>query len=155
MRIEHVMIWGLGATLILSSILVICRGLHWTRIDIPFLLGTLWTSDRQKANWSGFLMHLLLGWFFAFLYAFAIHDSGLHHWWFGVLLGLVHATFVLTAGMNFISHLHPRIASEERGPEPTRMLEPPGFMVINYGKGTPLATYLAHAVYGGILGFFC
>jgi hypothetical protein len=46
------------------------------------------------------------------------------------------------------------MASEQRGPEPTRELEPPGFMALNYGRQTPLITILAHLVYGGILGAF-
>lgn len=154
MNASHVLLWGLAATLVLSSILVMGRSLHLTRIDIPFLLGSIWTADRQTAKWSGFLMHVLFGWAFAFVYAQAFEDTGLNHWWFGAILGFVHATFVLTAGMNLISNLHPRMANEERGPEPTRMLEPPGFMVLNYGKGTPLATYIAHIVYGAILGLF-
>lgn len=154
MNIPHVLLWGFGATLVLTSILVACRGLHLTRMDVPFLLGTLWTSDRKKANWSGFVLHILFGWTFALIYALAIEDTGLHYWWFGAILGFVHASFVLTLGMNVISNLHPRIASEDTGPEPTRMLEPPGFLILNYGRGTPLATYIAHIVYGSILGLF-
>lgn len=152
MNVAHVMLWGFVATLVLSCVLVICRGLHLTRMDIPFLLGTMLTSDRQTANWSGFLLHIIFGWAFAFIYALAFEDTGLNHWWFGAIIGFVHATFVLTSGMNVVSSVHPRIASEERGPEPTRMLEPPGFMVLNYGRGTPLATYIAHLIYGAILG---
>ncbi|WP_408096492.1 hypothetical protein ACJVC5_15745 [Peredibacter sp. HCB2-198] len=154
MNLPFVLLWGFAATVALTSVLVICRGLHLTRIDIPFMLGTLWTSDRHKANWTGFLAHVCMGWIFAIIYSLAFEDTGLHHWWFGALIGLVHATFVLTAGMGVVSNLHPRMATEERGPEPTRMLEPPGFFVLNYGKGTPLATYAAHIIYGGILGFF-
>ena len=154
MNISHVLLWGFASTLILSSILVISRGLHWTRMDIPFLLGTIWTSDRQKANWIGFLLHIFIGWIFAFLYVLVFEDTGQNHWWFGIILGLLHATFVLTAGMSIVANIHPRMATEEHGPEPTRMLEPPGFMILNYGKGTPLATYVAHGVYGGILGLF-
>lgn len=154
MNVSHVLLWGFGATIILSSILVIGRSLHLTRMDIPFLLGTLWTSDRHKANWTGFILHIFIGWVFAFIYAAAFEDTGLNHWWFGAFIGFVHATFVLTAGMSLVSQLHPRMATEERGPEPTRMLEPPGFMILNYGRGTPLATYIAHIVYGGVLGFF-
>lgn len=154
MNASHVILWGFAATLTLSCILIICRNMHLTRMDIPFLLGTILTSDRQTANWTGFLMHLVFGWVFAFIYALAFEDTGLHHWWFGAAIGFVHATFVLTAGMALVSGLHPRMATDECGPEPTRMLEPPGFMILNYGRGTPLATYIAHVIYGGILGLF-
>ena len=45
-----------------------------------------------------------------------------------------------------------RMASEERGPEPTRALEPPGFLGLNYGRRTPFVVVLSHMAYGTILG---
>jgi hypothetical protein len=50
--------------------------------------------------------------------------------------------------------LHPRMASERQGPTPTRQLEPPGFLALNYGKRTPISVVLAHLLYGGLLGAF-
>jgi hypothetical protein len=46
------------------------------------------------------------------------------------------------------------MASEQSGPEPTRMLEPPGFLASHYGRRTPLLVLLAHLVYGVIIGGF-
>jgi hypothetical protein len=66
----------------------------------------------------------------------------------------VHGLFVLAAAMPALPALHPRMASEQRGPEPTRQLEPPGFLALNYGRQTPLSVVLAHLVYDGILGAF-
>jgi hypothetical protein len=51
--------------------------------------------------------------------------------------------------------LHPRMANEQRGPTPTRQLEPPGFLALNYGYRTPLSVVLAHVLYGAVLGLFC
>ena len=34
------------------------------------------------------------------------------------------------------------------------LLEPPGFMMLNYGRRTPLATIAAHVAYGAIVGGF-
>lgn len=154
MNVFDTLIWGFAATCVLTSLLVGARAFHLTRIDIPFLLGTLWTDDRDKAKWSGSILHFVFGWLFAFIYAWAFASSGIKTWWFGMLIGLVHAFFVLSMGMAIVESFHPRMASEERGPEPTRMLEPPGFMVLNYGHGTPLATIIAHMIYGWVLGFF-
>ena len=50
--------------------------------------------------------------------------------------------------------MHPRMASEQHGPTPTRQLEPPGFLALNYGRRTPISLLLAHLVYGAILGAF-
>jgi hypothetical protein len=58
------------------------------------------------------------------------------------------------AVMPILPGLHPRMASEHRGPEPTARLEPPGFMALNYGSSTPLLTLVAHVFYGAVLGAF-
>lgn len=34
------------------------------------------------------------------------------------------------------------------------LLEPPGFMLLNYGRATPIATVLAHMAYGAVIGCF-
>lgn len=154
MNLLSVIVWGFAATCVLTTLLIVGRSLHLTRIDIPFILGTAFTSDRNKAKWIGSLLHFIMGWNFAFIYALAMETTGLKIWWFGMLIGLVHAATVLTFGMNFVSYLHPRMATEDQGPDPTRVLEPPGFMITNYGYGTPIATLIAHIVYGGILGTF-
>lgn len=154
MNVSSTLLWGFAATLVLTSLLVLFRTLHLTRMDIPFLLGTMWTADRHRAKWIGFLLHLVMGFLFAFIYAWAFEESKLGHWWFGALIGFVHAIFVLTAGMSIISTLHPRMATEDQGPDPTKQLEPPGFLILNYGKGTPVATIAAHLAYGSILGAF-
>jgi hypothetical protein len=62
--------------------------------------------------------------------------------------------FVLVAGVPLLPGLHPRMASGEHGPTPTRQLEPPGFMALNYGARTPISVLLAHMVYGAVLGTF-
>jgi hypothetical protein len=36
----------------------------------------------------------------------------------------------------------------------TVVLEPPGFMLVNYGLHTPLVTLAAHAAYGALVGGF-
>ena len=90
----------------------------------------------------------------ATLYVAAFLASGLLHWWFGAAIGFVHAMFVLLVGMRLLPGIHPRMADELRGPDPTRQLEPPGYMALNYGRGTPLTTVLAHIVYGVVLGMF-
>lgn len=148
------LIWGFGATLVLTTIMSASRALGWTRMDIPLLLGTMFTPNRNKAVWLGFVIHLMNGWIFGFIYAGAFEAAAISNWWFGMLIGLVHASFVLSAGMLMLPSIHPRMADNQRGPDPTRQLEPPGFLALNYGRQTPMATILAHLVYGGILGFF-
>jgi uncharacterized membrane protein YagU involved in acid resistance len=147
-------LWGFVGTVVLTTILAGSQALGLTRMNIPFMLGTMVTPDRDRAKAIGFGMHLVNGWLFAMIYAAAFRSWRRATWWLGALVGLVHALFVLTVGMPILPGLHPRMASEERGPTPTRQLEPPGFLALHYGKRTPISVVLAHLVYGGILGAF-
>ena len=67
-------------------------------------------------------------------------------------MGIVHALVLLVVLLPLLPHMHPRMASEYDGPSYRRRLQPPGFLGLNYGYRTPLATVLAHAAYGAILG---
>ncbi|MFD2515817.1 hypothetical protein ACFSRY_18235 [Pontibacter locisalis] len=154
MNIDNLLLWGFAATLILTTLMAASKHFGLTRMDIPFMLGTMFTSNRNKAPWFGFMIHLMMGWIFAFIYGLAFESSGLHTWWFGLAIGFVHAAFVLSVGLQIVSAFHPRMAQPYQGPTPTKQLEPPGFFALNYGKGTPLATLIGHLVYGGVLGLF-
>lgn len=147
-------LWGFAGTVVLTTLMAASQSLGLTRISLPFILGTMATADRDRAKLVGFGMHLVNGWLFAAVYAAAFRSWRRATWWLGVAIGLVHALFVLGVGLPLLPGLHPRMASEQRGPTPTRGLEPPGFLALNYGRRTPIAVILAHLVYGGILGAF-
>lgn len=154
MNRQGILLWGFAATLTLTTLLRGSRGLGLTRMDIPFMLGTMATPDRSRANVIGFGTHLLFGWLFASIYALYFDALGRPRPWLGAAMGLFHGTFVLTVLLPLLPGLHPRMVSDFAGPEPTRQLEPPGFLGLNYGYQTPLATLLAHLLYGTILGTF-
>lgn len=154
MNLGHVAIWGFVGTVVLTTILAGSQGLKLTRINLPYLLGTMITPDRDRAKLIGVGIHLLNGWIFAFVYAAAFEALGRANWALGALAGLVHASFVLVVGLPMLPALHPRMANEQYGPTVTRQLEPPGFLGLHYGLGTPLSIVLAHLVYGAILGGF-
>ena len=63
------------------------------------MLGTMFTPDRDRAKLVGFVVHLVNGWLFACVYAAAFESWRRATWWLGALIGLVHALFVLLAGM--------------------------------------------------------
>jgi uncharacterized membrane protein YagU involved in acid resistance len=148
------LLWGFVGTVVLTGLMAGSQGLGLTRMSLPFMLGTMFTPDRDRAKLVGFGVHLLNGWLFAGVYGAAFESWRRATWWLGAGIGLVHALFVLLAGMPILPALHPRMASEQHGPTPTRQLEPPGFLALNYGRRTPLSVILAHLVYGGILGRF-
>lgn len=154
MNVPSVLLWGFLATMVMAVVMAASQGLGLSRMGIPFILGTMVTADRRKAGLYGVAIHLVNGWLFAFGYAAVFESLEEATWWIGALLGLVHALAVLTVLLPVLPGLHPRMASETRGPEPTRALEPPGFLALNYGRRTPLVTIVAHLVYGAILGAF-
>jgi uncharacterized membrane protein YagU involved in acid resistance len=154
MNKRSISLWGFVGTVVLTSILSGSQGLGLTRMNLPYMLGTMVTPDRDRAKVAGFGMHLVNGWLFASLYAAAFQSWRRATWWRGAAIGAVHALFVLTAAMPLLPGLHPRMASERHGPTPTRQLEPPGYLALNYGRRTPVSVILAHMLYGGILGAF-
>jgi hypothetical protein len=147
-------LWGFVGTVVLTSLMAGSQWLGLTRMNIPFMLGTILTPDRDRATLVGFLVHLLNGWWLALIYTAAFQSWRRATWWLGAGIGLVHAAFVLLVVMPLLPGLHPRMASEQRGPTPTRQLEPPGFLALNYGRRTPLSVVVAHLLYGAILGVF-
>lgn len=146
--------WGFAATVVLTIIMAGAQGLGLTRMGLPFMLGTMFTLDIDRAKLVGMGVHILNGWIFSLIYIGAFHLSGLATWYFGAAIGLVHALFLLTVGMEILPAMHPRMASENRGPTVTPLLEPPGFGALNYGRETGLFVLLAHMVFGAMLGFF-
>lgn len=146
------LLWGFVGTIILTSILAGSQGIGLTRMNIPYLLGTMVTPDRDRAKIIGVIMHLINGWIFSLLYVFAFQALDSATWWLGGLFGILHATFVLTVGMPILPGMHPCMASEYQGPTVVRQLEPPGFLALHYGFRTPISVLIAHIVYGMILG---
>jgi hypothetical protein len=72
-----------------------------------------------------------------------------------MLFGLVHALFAGTTLVNvLLPAVHPRMGTTMSAASSSPLLEPPGFMLLNYGPTTPLLTILAHLAYGAIVGAF-
>jgi hypothetical protein len=77
------MIWGLFATIAMTTVLQGAQGLGLSRLSLPFLAGTFFTGDRRLATIVGFLFYVVGGWIFAFLYFVLFASLGLYAWWFG------------------------------------------------------------------------
>jgi uncharacterized membrane protein YagU involved in acid resistance len=146
--------WGFAATVVLTTIMSGAQGLGLTRMSIPYLLGSMFTASRDRAKLLGVIIHMANGWAFSLVYLGVFQAWGRATWWAGAAIGVVHAAFLLTAGMEVLPALHPRMASEQRGPTIVRQLEPPGFFAMHYGVQTPVTVLVAHVVYGMILGAF-
>lgn len=152
MNISGALLWGLVATSVLTIVQTTSQELGWSRISLPFMLGTMVTPRRAWALAVGFVAHFALGIGFALLYAWLFESINQSAWWLGLILGGLHASFMLVVVMTLLPGIHPRMAGRHHGPTPTRQLEPPGFLGMNYGRRTPLITGAAHLAYGVILG---
>jgi hypothetical protein len=146
---------GFVGTLVLTTGLRTANELGLTRVDLPFLLGTAFTRDRARAKGLGYVLHLAAGEGFALVYYaifVALDTSG---WLLGAVLGLLHGIVSATALVNILLPVvHPRMGSVLSAADSSPLLEPPGFLLRNYGRGTPIATLLAHVAYGAIVGGF-
>jgi hypothetical protein len=145
-------LWGLIATVTMTAILQGCQGLGLTRMSLPFLMGSSLSLDRRTATILGFVLYVIGGWLFAFLYFLFFRSIGIYTWWLGAIVGFVHGMFLLVCAIPLLPYIHPNMASEHHGVTMRRRLEPPGFLAMNYGFQTPLVTLSAQAVYGGVLG---
>ncbi len=152
MNLPSILLWGFAATFLLTTVILIGQSVGWTRIDVPFIVGTMVTADRDRAKVIGYLLHTINGWWFAIVYALFFEQMHRATWWLGLCLGLLQGFVVIVAILPLLPGIHPRMVSDSRGPEPTRLLEPPGFLVTNYGRMTPVITVVAHALYGVVLG---
>jgi hypothetical protein len=150
--LPSLLLWGLIATVAMTTVLSGSQGLGLSRLSLPFLVGTLFTANRSRATVFGFILYVIGGWLFALLY-FALFAS-IHSasWQLGAALGFLHGLFLLLAALPLLPYMHPRLASEHDGPANDFRLEPPGFMGLNYGRATPLTTLLAQTIYGLTLG---
>jgi hypothetical protein len=144
---------GFIGTLVLTTGLRAATELRLTRIDLPFLLGTAFTADRTRARALGYALHFLFGLLFASTYYLVFEALDEASWWFGALLGVVHALFAGTALVSVLLPLiHPRMGTSFSAADSAPLLEPPGFMLLNYGASTPIVMLATHVIYGAIVG---
>ncbi len=146
---------GVVGTIVLTSGLRGAQELGWTRMDIPLLLGTAFSDNRSLASVIGYAVHFANGLVFSLGYYGVFRAVGHAGWGFGAALGVVHAAFsggVLVTVL--LPAVHPRMGTPWSDAEETPLLEPPGFMLMNYGRRTAIWTLVTHVAYGAIVGGF-
>ena len=145
---------GFLGTLVLATMLRAASELRFTRMDLPFLLGTSVTENRRRAKVYGYLFVFALGLAFAIVYGVCFEAIGRSGWWLGALVGALHALFTSTVLVNvLLPILHRHIGTPETAADEIALLEPPGFLMLNYGRNTFLVTLAAHMMYGAIVGW--
>lgn len=147
-------VFGVGATVLLTGIMISAQLAGWSRMDLPLMLGTMFVADPDRARLAGFFVHLAMGQVFALFYVGAFNVLNAATWWLGGLFGVFHGLAALTVLIRVVVGIHPRMASDRAGPEIGAILEPPGLLGLNYGRQTPAFALAAHVAYGVTLGFF-
>jgi hypothetical protein len=146
---------GLVGTIVLTTGSRLAQQLGWTRMDIPLLLGTAFTADRGRAIAIGYAIHFLNGLLFSLVYGFIFAATGQAGWLFGLALGAVHGAIAGGGLLNvLLPVVHPRMGKSWTDARSTPLLEPPGFLLSNYGRTTLVWTFALHLVYGAIVGYF-
>jgi hypothetical protein len=146
---------GIVGTVVLTSGLRVAQAAGWTRMDIPLLLGTIFSDNRSRASAIGYALHFVNGVLFALVYYAIFKAVGHAGWGFGAALGVVHAAFAGGALVTvLLPVIHPRMGTPWSDAEETPLLEPPGFMLMNYGRRTSFWTLVVHIAYGAIVGGF-
>jgi hypothetical protein len=144
---------GLVGTFVLTTVLRVASELRSTRMDLPFLLGTVVTADRQRAKLVGYILHFMAGLLFSLAYYVGFVGLGRAGWLLGAVFGVIHGLFAMTALVNvLLPVIHPRMGSSLSSVDSTALLEAPGFLMLNYGRATPVVTLVAHVIYGAIVG---
>jgi hypothetical protein len=146
---------GAVGTILLTSGLRIAQEVGWTRMDIPLLLGTVFTDRRGRASVIGYSVHFGNGLLFALAYYAVFRAVDHAGWLFGAALGVVHAALAGGALLTvLLPAVHPRMGTPWSDAEETPLLEAPGFMLQNYGRRTVIWTLVGHVLYGAIVGGF-
>jgi hypothetical protein len=145
---------GFIGTLVLTTMMRAATEMGLTRMDLAFMLGTTVTENRRKAKAIGYVFHFLLGVVFALAYGTFFVIIGRSSWWLGALIGALHAFFTATVLVNVLLPIvHPRMATPETAANDFALIEPPGFLMRNYGRRTFVVTLAAHVAYGAIVGW--
>lgn len=146
---------GVIGTVLLTSGLRLAQEVGLSRMDLPLLLGTIFSDDRDRANVIGYVVHLLNGLLFSLCYAGIFAAVGRAGWDIGLGLGAAHALFASGPLVTvLLPAVHPRMGTPWTDAEETPLLEPPGFLLRNYGRATAAVTLVAHLAYGAVVGAF-
>lgn len=152
----EIVIWGFVASAAMATLLEGAQLSGYTRMSIPFLFGAFLSGDRRSAIILGYILYLIGGLAFAFLYAFCLQTLQVHSIGAGCLvgsiIGVAHGVFLIAAFLPLLPYIHPRLATDYDGADALARLEPPGAFALNYGWATPFSTLVAQTLFGMIFG---
>lgn len=145
---------GFVGTLLLTTIVRVASELGLTRMDFALILGTTITRERRRARAYGYGLHVALGLVFALTYGVIFRLLGRSSWQLGALFGVVHAVFLASVVVNvLLPVVHPLMGTPETAANQRALIEPPGFLMLNYGRSSFVVLLVAHVVFGAVVGW--
>lgn len=115
-------------------------------MDLPTMLGTMFTTNMSPAFWIGLVMHFFIGSvILALVYSFFVANALPGPSWLrGVVYGVGVWVVAMAVVMPMIGAIHPLVAAG--------MMPAPGFFVSSMGPMAAVGSLIGHLVYGAILG---
>ena len=145
---------GLLGTIVLTTIVRAASELGMTRMDFALILGTMVTTDRRRARAYGYGIHFGVGLVLSLVYVGLFVAIGRSSWWLGALFGALLALFLGVVVINvLLPVVHPLMGTPETGAGEHALIEPPGFLLLNYGRSTFVVTLVAHLAFGAVIGW--
>jgi hypothetical protein len=140
---------GFIGTVAMTAVMMVGRSVGMTSLDIPLLIGGMFSREDDRARALGMAAHIVMGavvFGIGYGLLFTVLDTASAG--VGALIGLVHGAVLGIVVMPMMGMVHPRmrIATGEA------RLEPPGVMGVAYGRGTPVGLLVTHVVYGLVVG---
>src|SRR2546423_15467381 len=108
--------WGFVASLALVSAESIAQGLGLTRLNLPLILGSALTPNRDRARALGIGLHIIIGWLFSLVYVVAMQFLGGPTLDRGALVGVWQGLFIFLIGCEALPWIHSRIGTGGPGP---------------------------------------
>lgn len=139
---------GLAGTIVMTLMVAAGKAMGMTKMDMPLMLGGMFTDDVDRASAIGQVIHFMNGAIFGIVYGalLAASDGGVG---IAVLIGLVHGVIAIVV-MPMMGAMHPRVAAE--GVPDGFPLIAPGLGGRNFGTGTPMGLVVGHLLYGLVFG---
>jgi len=106
----------LAATAAMTMLMYLAPRMGLPKMDIPGMLGSMFTSNKGTATGLGMVLHFMMGVIFALIYALVWSlGIGSPTWIWGLIFGALHAVGVIVV-MPVIVRLHPRSPEVGSGP---------------------------------------
>lgn len=139
-----IIVAGLAGAIVFSMVTAMARAMGMTKMSIEKMLGAMF-GEGATADALGWMMHLVSGIIFAFIYVVIFKALGITNGWlYGAIFGLIQGVMVGAIVLPMMSVVHPAIIQGK--------IEAPGFFGHKMGPMTPMGIIIGHIIFGAVVG---